>query len=454
LQFYLTDALNSVVNLTNNSGAVQARYQYDAWGNKRNEVGSSWNRFGFTGHEHDEETGLIYAKARFYDPDTGRFLGEDAWEGDVMLPPSLHKYLYAYQNPTVYWDPDGNEAKKKAYTKKEAKKIEKHCRGKYTSACASKALRLKEKNYDSSNDAPTAEQRNKDCAASKDCDLFEEANKRGIQANENYAQEQKRIKINEENERIASAKAADPTRVLADNRAYSERRREALADMGTYAEIATGVVNPGKGFFDSAEAVSDLITFARNNPGVTLGVAATAACTANSRCRGLIGKSLRRDKKSDGAESRVGSAGNDIYSDTKPLDNEFPELVGVNPHYVPGAAPGVNTNCVSCANASQRRLLGTEPDAVASPSNGYGTPNDLLPSAPFGFQPPTTPAGVRAQMLESGNGSVGVVRVQQGGSVEHVINVVNRDGKVYFIDSQSGKVVNLKPDATVRLGTP
>jgi len=110
LQFYLTDALNSVVNLTNNSGAVQARYQYDAWGNKRNEVGSSWNRFGFTGHEHDEETGLIYAKARFYDPDTGRFLGEDAWEGDVMLPPSLHKYLYAYQNPTVYWDPDGNKS--------------------------------------------------------------------------------------------------------------------------------------------------------------------------------------------------------------------------------------------------------------------------------------------------------------------------------------------------------
>lgn len=109
LQFYLTDALNSVVNLTNNSGAVQARYQYDAWGNKRNEVGDSWNRFGFTGHEHDEETGLIYAKARFYDPDTGRFLGEDAWEGDVINPPSLHKYLYAFMNPTVYWDPDGNK---------------------------------------------------------------------------------------------------------------------------------------------------------------------------------------------------------------------------------------------------------------------------------------------------------------------------------------------------------
>ena len=104
-QFYLTDAIRSVVNLTNNQGAVQARYQYDAWGQKRNEVGTSYNRFSFTGYEEDRETGLHYAKARFYDSDTGRFLGEDTWEGDTQIAPSLHKYLYAFQNPTVYVDP-------------------------------------------------------------------------------------------------------------------------------------------------------------------------------------------------------------------------------------------------------------------------------------------------------------------------------------------------------------
>jgi RHS repeat-associated protein len=107
-QFYLTDALNSVVNLANADGSVQARYQYDAWGNKRGQVGESWNRFAFTGYEEDTETGLLYAKARFYDAETGRFLGQDAWEGEVLTPPSLHKYLYAYQNPTVYVDPTGN----------------------------------------------------------------------------------------------------------------------------------------------------------------------------------------------------------------------------------------------------------------------------------------------------------------------------------------------------------
>ncbi len=58
--------------------------------------------------EEDKETGLYYAKARYYDPDNPRFISEDAWEGDQMIAPSLHKYLYVYQNPTVYIDPTGH----------------------------------------------------------------------------------------------------------------------------------------------------------------------------------------------------------------------------------------------------------------------------------------------------------------------------------------------------------
>lgn len=38
-----------------------------------------------------------------------RFLSEDPFAGKAEVPPSLHKYLYAYQNPTVYIDPDGRE---------------------------------------------------------------------------------------------------------------------------------------------------------------------------------------------------------------------------------------------------------------------------------------------------------------------------------------------------------
>ncbi len=104
---YLFDALGSVVDITSDVGTLLAMYQYDAWGNTRNEAGSSANRFGFTGHEHDDETGLIYAKARFYDPQLGRFLSHDPVDGDLTNPPSLHRYLYAFQNPTVFVDPDG-----------------------------------------------------------------------------------------------------------------------------------------------------------------------------------------------------------------------------------------------------------------------------------------------------------------------------------------------------------
>ena len=53
---------------------------------------------------------LYYAKARYYDPTLGLFLTEDPFAGEVNNPPSLHRYLYAYQNPTVWVDPTGEIA--------------------------------------------------------------------------------------------------------------------------------------------------------------------------------------------------------------------------------------------------------------------------------------------------------------------------------------------------------
>lgn len=66
--------------------------------------------FGFAGYVKDPETGLYYAGARYYDPATGRFITEDPKAGDVTKPPSLHRYLYSYANPTTYVDPDGRQA--------------------------------------------------------------------------------------------------------------------------------------------------------------------------------------------------------------------------------------------------------------------------------------------------------------------------------------------------------
>jgi RHS repeat-associated protein len=97
------------VSLTDGAGGSRHSIFYDAWGNERERIGASVNNFTFTGHEKDDETGLIYAKARFYDAEVGRFLSQDGLLGTVGAPPSLHRYVYTVSNPTRFIDPRGRE---------------------------------------------------------------------------------------------------------------------------------------------------------------------------------------------------------------------------------------------------------------------------------------------------------------------------------------------------------
>ena len=111
VQTYHQDALGSTAVISNRDGSLTARYQYDAFGNVQTETGQAEsNDFTYTGHERDQASGLIYAKARYYDPQLGLFLSRDPFEGYDNTPLSLHRYLYAYQNPMKYVDPDGREA--------------------------------------------------------------------------------------------------------------------------------------------------------------------------------------------------------------------------------------------------------------------------------------------------------------------------------------------------------
>src|SRR5205814_9289450 len=72
----LADALGSVRDLTDASGAVVGRTSYDPFGNVRTHTGVS-SIFGFTGEQADF-TGLDYLRARYYDPTTGRFVSRDS----------------------------------------------------------------------------------------------------------------------------------------------------------------------------------------------------------------------------------------------------------------------------------------------------------------------------------------------------------------------------------------
>ncbi|QQR75325.1 MAG: RHS repeat protein [Holophagales bacterium] len=105
--FSLFDGLGSLTAWSQTDGSLSLRRSFDAWGNLRHSTGTTLAPFAFTGHELDAATGLTYAKARFLDTEVGRFLSEDPILGEANTPPSLHRYLYAYGNPTFYTDPLG-----------------------------------------------------------------------------------------------------------------------------------------------------------------------------------------------------------------------------------------------------------------------------------------------------------------------------------------------------------
>ncbi|WP_448927410.1 T6SS effector amidase Tae4 family protein [Fluviicola sp.] len=68
--------------------------------------GAGDSRYLTTQHERDQETGLDYRGARYYDSDVARFLSLDPL---AVKYPMLSAYNYVAGNPIVFIDPDGKE---------------------------------------------------------------------------------------------------------------------------------------------------------------------------------------------------------------------------------------------------------------------------------------------------------------------------------------------------------
>jgi RHS repeat-associated protein len=96
--------------LANSSGAVTDTYDYDAFGNLLNKTGTTPNNYVYRGEQYDQDLGLYYLRARYYNPATGRFLSRDPEDGDYSNPATLHKYLYAHGDPVNLKDPSGRSA--------------------------------------------------------------------------------------------------------------------------------------------------------------------------------------------------------------------------------------------------------------------------------------------------------------------------------------------------------
>jgi len=105
----LSNDAGNVTSLTDSTQSTVATYEYEAFGNIVSETGTANNNYKFSTKNLDDESGLYYFGARYYDPETGRFITKDPDGGDVTDPQSLNPYVYVKNNPLNLIDPDGQQ---------------------------------------------------------------------------------------------------------------------------------------------------------------------------------------------------------------------------------------------------------------------------------------------------------------------------------------------------------
>jgi len=105
--YMLPDGTKSNETLTDGSGTVSRSYKYDVFGSVRSTSGTGSTDFRYAAEQYDDTVGLIYLRARYYDPATGRFLSKDPAGGKLSSPVTQNKYTYAGNNPVNAGDPTG-----------------------------------------------------------------------------------------------------------------------------------------------------------------------------------------------------------------------------------------------------------------------------------------------------------------------------------------------------------
>ena len=99
--YYQQNGHHDTLLVSDKNGNTVSSYVYDAFGTQLNSNANDTNPFRYTGEYFDAETGFIYLRARYMNPETGRFISEDPVSDGVNW------YAYAAGNPVRYSDPSG-----------------------------------------------------------------------------------------------------------------------------------------------------------------------------------------------------------------------------------------------------------------------------------------------------------------------------------------------------------
>ena len=109
--FYHKNQINSSSVITDATGTETTRIIYKPYGaiDQAHSPGTDAVTKKFTGQEFDEETGLYYYNARYYDPAIGRFVTADTIVPENGKDPQgFNRYSYVKNNPVNYTDPSGH----------------------------------------------------------------------------------------------------------------------------------------------------------------------------------------------------------------------------------------------------------------------------------------------------------------------------------------------------------
>ncbi len=104
--FVHPDHLGTPQVITDAQQDVVWKAVYDPFGQATVTTETITNNLRFPGQYYDEETGLHYNGARYYDPEIGRFISSDP----TGLEDGVNIYGYVAANPIRYFDPDGQAA--------------------------------------------------------------------------------------------------------------------------------------------------------------------------------------------------------------------------------------------------------------------------------------------------------------------------------------------------------